>query len=53
MEITSENHICNSAENIYDHLTRGKKVEMEARSLIEQRRLGIRIGGLSLVVLSD
>ena len=42
MEITSENHICNSAENIYDPLTRGKKVEMEARSLIEQRRLGIR-----------
>ena len=52
MEITSENHICNSAENIYDPLTRGKKVEMKARSLIEQRRLGIR-RGLSLVVLSD
>ena len=42
MEITSENHICNSAENIYDPLTRGKKVEMKARSLIEQRRLGTR-----------
>ena len=42
VEITSENHICNSAENIYDPLTRGKKVEMEAPSLIEQRRLGTR-----------
>ena len=52
MEITSENQICNSAENIYDPLNRGKKVEMEAPSLIEQRRLGIR-RGLSLVVLSD
>ena len=34
MEIHSEKLVCNSAENIYGHLTRGKKVG----GLIEQRK---------------